>query len=100
VGEVAARGAALTDREARRAAARAAEPRYVKLIRALCDRAGQKLDHITAGTPEDHLGERTMAWHFLTDRGHFYMVEADGKAFMHDGKSREVVATIDATETP
>lgn len=86
--EASRRGQALPDRERRVAEARANEPRYMKLIRALCDRAGQELDRVTAGDPTRvHQGERTLAWHFITDKGHHHMVEAGGRAIMFRGHS-------------
>jgi hypothetical protein len=42
---------AIPDREDRIAAARAAEPQYMKVIRALCAAAGHELDRVTAGDP-------------------------------------------------
>jgi hypothetical protein len=82
------RGQPLPDRERRVAAARANEPRYIKLIRALCERSGQDLQQVTAGDPTRvHEGTRTLAWHFITDKGHHHMVEASGKAIMFRGHS-------------
>jgi hypothetical protein len=86
--EVRRRGQALPDREQRVAEARANEPRYMKLIRALCERAGQKLERVTAGDPTRvHEGVRTLAWHFITDKGHHHMVDVGGKAIMFRGHS-------------
>jgi hypothetical protein len=39
-----------------------------------------------------------VAWHFITDRGHHYMVEAGGKAIMFEGAARSQVAEVDAPE--
>lgn len=95
--EVRRRGQALPDREERAAAARANEPRYMQLIRALCERSGQELNRVTAGDPShEHEGARTVAWHFLTDQGHHYMVDADGLAIMFRGDSSERVCEIEA----
>jgi hypothetical protein len=92
------RGQTLPDRERRVAEARANEPRYMKLIRALCDRAGYALERVTAGDPtRTHEGVPTMAWHFLTDHGHHHMVDADGKAIMFQGFSTtDQVCEVDA----
>jgi hypothetical protein len=80
------RGQALPDRVGRAAEARANEPRYLKLIRALCARAGQELERVTAGDPTRmHAGAATLAWHFITDQGHHQMLEADGHAIMFRG---------------
>jgi hypothetical protein len=95
--EVARRSAALPDRAERVRAARENEPRYLKLIRALIAKAGQELDRVTAGDPtHQHNGQRVLAWHFLTDKGHHYMVEADGKAVMFDGTTKQVVTEVEA----
>jgi hypothetical protein len=95
--EVARRSAALPDREQRVRAARENEPRYLKLIRALVAKAGQELSRVTAGDPNhQHNGQRVVAWHFLTDKGHHYMVDADGKAVMFNGTTKELVTEVEA----
>jgi len=95
--EVKRRAAAIPDRNERIAAARANEPRYMKLIRSLCECAGHELETVTAGDPAHvHAGRETLAWHFITDRGHHYMVEADGKAVMFRGTSKKQVCAVDA----
>jgi len=95
--EVARRGAALPDREERVRAALENEPRYLKLIRALIAKAGHELSRVTAGDPtHQHNGERVVAWHFLTDKGHHYMVDAGGKAVMFNGTTKEMVTEVEA----
>jgi uncharacterized protein DUF4375 len=95
--EVARRTAALPDREERVRAALENEPRYLKLIRALIAKAGHELSRVTAGDPNhQHNGERVVAWHFLTDKGHHYMVDADGKAVMFNGTTKEMVTEVEA----
>jgi hypothetical protein len=95
--QIARRGGALPDREERVRAALESEPRYMKLIRALCGAAGHELSRVTGGDPtHEHNGTRVLAWHFLTDKGHHYMVDADGKAVMFDGTTKVVVTEIDA----
>jgi hypothetical protein len=95
--EVARRGAALPDRAARVRAALENEPRYLKLIRALIAKAGHQLDRVTGGDPtHEHNGQRMVAWHFLTDKGHHYMVDADGKAVMFNGTTKQVVTEVEA----
>lgn len=97
--EVERRAAALPDREARAAKALANEPRYMKLIRALCKAAGHELDRVTAGDPtHKYNGRQMISWHFLTDQGHFHMVDIDSKALMFEGHSDEVVCEIEASE--
>jgi hypothetical protein len=98
--EVRRRAEALPDRDARIAEARANAPRFEKLIRALCEHAGLELDRITAGDPTRmHEGERTLAWHFLTDQGHHHMVESGGKAILFRGHSTtDRVCEIEAPE--
>ena len=98
--EVERRAAALPDREERKRAALENEPRYMKLIRGLVARAGQKLVRVNAGDPNhQHNGKRTVAWHFSTDKGHHYMVDTDGQALMFDGTTENLVAQIDAPGT-
>jgi len=95
--EVARRAAALPDRGERVRAALENEPRYLKLIRALIAKAGHELDCVTGGDPtHEHHGQRVLAWHFLTDKGHHYMVETDGKALMFNGTTKQVVTEVDA----
>jgi hypothetical protein len=53
---------------------------------------------VTAGDPNHQQnGQPVVAWHFLTDKGHHYMVDADGKAVMFNGTTKEVVTEIEAT---
>jgi hypothetical protein len=94
------RGRALPDRVQRIAAARAAEPRYLKLIRALCQQAGQDLDRLTAADPaHEYEGQRTVAFHFLTDRGHHHMIDLGDRALMFEGRSTtDPVAELRAPE--
>jgi hypothetical protein len=95
--EVERRAAALPDRQKRAADALAKEPRFKKLIRSLCRKAGHEFSHITAGDPTHaHDGKSVLAWHFITDKGHHYMVEVDGKAVMFNGDSHNKIAEIDA----
>ena len=96
--EVRHRVQSLPDRERRVAEARANEPRYMKLVRALCERAGHELLQVTAGDPTRvHEGAQTLAWHFITDKGHHHMIEAGGKAIMFRGHSlTERVCEVDA----
>ena len=94
--EIERRAAALPDREERKRAARANEPRYLKLVRALSDKAGHKFSHVTAGDPgHKHNGKTVLAWHFITDRGHYYMIDAEGRAMMFDAKTKNKVAEIE-----
>lgn len=93
--EVSRQSSRISDRAARIAEARKAEPQYMKLIRALCDAAGHELDRITAGDPtHKHEGKAVLAWHFLTNKGHHLMVESSGKAIMFSGSSREKIAEV------
>jgi hypothetical protein len=97
--EIARRSAAIPDRDKRIALARAREPRYLKLIRELCAKAGQTLSHVTAGDPtHKYDGRAILAWHFITDQGHHHMIEIDGKALMFRGHSGPQVAEVDAGE--
>jgi len=100
--EVERRGQAVPDREARIAAAMENEPRYMKLIRALCKQASQELVNVTAGDPTRvHEGVPTVAWHFITDVGHHHMVDLGGKATMFRGSSTtDRVCEIEAPQEP
>ncbi len=67
------------------------QPRYVKLIVKLCQQAEHKLERITAGDPSHkHNEQRILAWHFLTDKGHFYMLDFEEYAVMFDKNDNEV----------
>ena len=81
--EVTRRAAAIGDMPQRLAAARAGEPRPVRIIRALCAIAGHDLKHIATGDPT-HVSEgtTTVAWHFTTEHGHHLMIETCDRAKM------------------
>lgn len=98
--EIRRRGEAIPDRERRIAKARTNEPRYMKLIRALCEQAGYELARVTAGDPTRvHEGVQTLAWHFITDKGHHHMVDSGGKAIMFRGHSTtDRVCEVEAPE--
>lgn len=97
--EVERRAAALPDREERVARALASEPRHMKLIRALCGQAGQDLSRVTAADPRHkHNGHPILAYHFITDAGHHYMVDVDGQAIMFTGDKHEKVVEIEASD--
>ncbi|MEW6737428.1 MAG: DUF4375 domain-containing protein [Acidobacteriota bacterium] len=93
--EIARLIAAIPDREQRIAEARANEPRYMILIRALCHKAGHNLDRVTAGDPAHIFNkQKTLAWHFLTDHGHYYMVESAGRALMFHADTNRLIAEL------
>lgn len=97
--ELRRRADAVPDREDRITAALAAEPRYMKVVRALCKAAGHELERVTAGDPTfEHDGQRMISWHFLTDKGHFHMADIDGKALMFKGHTDEVVCEIEVSD--
>jgi len=114
--EIDRRAAAIPDRAAREAAVREAEPRYSKLIRALCEKSGHTFVQVNAGdrmhyydgksvrelTAKEADGrpsnELQMTWFFRTDKGIFMMIEANGKAAMFDRQTKNLVAEIDAPE--
>lgn len=99
--EATRRGLALPDREERKARALVARPRYERLIDALCQKAGHELERLTAIDPKcEFEGEIVRAYHFLTDEGHHYLVELDGKAHMVEGKTNTSVCSIDAPPDP
>lgn len=97
--EVERRASSLADRQERVADALAKEPRFMKLIRALCRKARHELSRVTAGDPtHKYNGANIIAWHFITDKGHHYMVDADGKAMMFNGDSHQQLVVIDVTD--
>ncbi len=96
--EVKRRGEAIPDREARVGEALENEPRFAKLIRALCVAANHEFNQITAGDPTHEFeGQNIMAWHFLTENGHYYLVDHEEKAHMFHGETNELVCTIEAS---
>jgi hypothetical protein len=94
------RDAELPDREQREAKLREAEPQYLKLIRALCEKAGLKFQGLTAGDDRRvHDGQPAFAHHFMTDQGHFHMLESKGRALLFRGSSTtDLVAEIPVAE--
>lgn len=99
--EIDRRVAAMPNRERRVAEALAKEPRYKKLIRALCTKVGRQFDQITAGDPSyQYQGRSIIAWHFLTKNGnHCYMVDVGGAAIMFDGDTDKEIVRMDAPES-
>lgn len=97
--EVERRSSSLPDLQQRVANALANEPRYKKIIRALCREAGHTLSRVTAGDPtHKHNGISVLAWHFITDKGHHYMIDVGGKAMMFNGDSHAQLVAIDASD--
>jgi hypothetical protein len=93
--EVERRSDTIPDREERIVRARANEPKYMKLIRALCTQVGYKLSEVTAGDPrQKYAGKPVLAWHFITDYGHHYMIEVANKALLFHGETKECIAEI------
>lgn len=93
------RSQTIPNREQRIALAQADEPRYLQLIRALCEQAGYELSRVTAADPaHSYAGQRVVAWHFITDRGHHYMIEIEDKALMFQGNTHTCIAEIVAPD--
>lgn len=79
--------------EQRKQQAAEQRPRYFKIIDALCESSGQVLDRITAGDPShEYQGQPILAWHFLTDAGHFYMLDFENEALMFDDNDQKILA--------
>jgi hypothetical protein len=96
---VASRIAEIPDMNERREAALADEPRVMKIVRALAAEAGQAFSHVTSGDPAHvHEGHQVLAWHFITDQGHHYMVDLGETAVMFVGDTETRVVEIDASE--
>lgn len=103
----------IPDKEERIRASLEYEPRNRKIIRALCKAANQNLEFITdtdlrsldgkkivgPNIMDLLLGDKTAsAQHFVTNEGHHYMMDLDGKSVMFKFNSEEVVVEIDAIE--
>lgn len=88
----------IPNKEERRMAALEAEPRYKKIMRALCNAAGQELSHETAASPKEVEGIQTYAFHFVTNEGHHHMVDVNQKGILYKGHTEEVVVQIEAGE--
>lgn len=85
----------LPDLEARIQASLEAEPRYIKIIRALVAHAGQEFESAHASSPCQYEGEEIWAEHFKTNLGHHYMIEHKGKALLFNGASNALVDEIE-----
>ncbi len=80
------------DVKAREEKAWEAAPDYLKQVLVLCEANDMTLDRITAGDPEQQVdGESVLAWHFLSDKGHFFMVEGDGEVVLYDDNAQEIL---------
>jgi hypothetical protein len=106
-GEISRLAALITDREDRRVAALAAEPPFMKLIRALCVKAGHTFKEVTVGLPMPR--ERRVwglftrqysvfKWLFTTDRGLYYMFDEAGTATMYEAKTNQLVVELQRRE--
>lgn len=91
------RADAIPDRKERVARAMASEPRFTKLIRALCTAAGHELDRVNSGGWNAHKGRWVLAWYFVTDKGHHYMIDAGHKASMFAADSDKRICEIEAS---
>lgn len=71
-------------------------PEFEAIIRELCAMAGHELEKITLGDPNfEHNGEKVLAWHFITEKGQFIMIEEDEEAFMINPESKDVIAVLE-----
>jgi len=76
------------------------KPRYARIIDVICEEYGMELARITAGDPGlIHEGEERVAWHFLTDQGHYSMVDMGEKAVVFDDDGDEI-AVVDIARVP
>lgn len=67
-------------------------PRYLKIIALLTQKAGQQLERVTIGDPShQYQNQNVLAWHFLTEQGHFYMLDLGDQALMFDDKHHQMV---------
>ena len=68
---------------------------FERAIDLFCEMRGMTLEAVTAGDPTfTYLGAPATAWHFLTDTGHFSVVDLGSTAVLFDDDDVEV-ATID-----
>lgn len=68
---------------------------FERAIDLFCEMRGMTLETVTAGDPTfTYLGAPATAWHFLTDTGHFSVVDLGSTAVLFDDDDVEV-ATID-----
>ncbi|MGI9472130.1 MAG: DMP19 family protein [Rubripirellula sp.] len=97
--EILRRVESMPDRAERWERAKQDEPRYIKLVRALCDASEHELSRVTAGDPNcNYEGQQVLAWHFVTDKGHHYMVDLKGVAMMFQGDTHEKIIEIEASD--
>jgi len=93
---VAVRAAAVPDREKRDADVRANEPLWLKQIRALCAATEQRYLRATAADSFAYEGKDFLAYHFVTEKGHHFMIEANGSTILFNGETEERLAAIPA----
>ncbi|AIY02761.1 hypothetical protein ART_3162 [Arthrobacter sp. PAMC 25486] len=94
---IADRVAQIPDLEERQAEAdREDTPEFELIIRELCDVSGHELVKITMGDPNhEYNGETVLAWHFITDKGEFIMLDGDEEAVMVDSQTQEIIASVE-----
>ena len=66
-------------------------PKHVQIIKALCKKVNMKYKCITAGDPNNIYNS---SWYFITESGHYYMVEKNREAKMFSSKTKSKIATI------
>ena len=64
------------------------DERHVKVIKALCDIAGEEFICITAG---DKNNIYTRSWRFKTTKGYYYTIEKHDRVTMYDAYTKEEV---------
>ena len=89
--EIERRAIALPDRAARIEKSRAAEPRGLRLTRALCERAGHVFERRTAAAQRSLDGVKLWCYFFLTDRGPHFMIDLGTRAMMFATDRSEVI---------
>jgi hypothetical protein len=81
-------------------------PRDLRLIRALCERAGHAFGRRTAASPMSYGDDEVWGYFFVTDRGPHYMVDLGTRALMFPTISGRVVGRtamiveIEVSEVP
>lgn len=82
------------DKENRLLQAEENEPPHLKIIKKLCESAGQELVSLNAGVFADYNGEKVFEHHISTSVGHHYVVILEKSAILFDGTTQRSVSEI------
>ena len=82
----------VTDRDLRKQRFLATQPRLIQIVHALCQSVGQEFERPTITSPTDYEGKRVVEYHFISDAGHFYLIDLGYEAKMFDKKKQQISA--------